>query len=180
MLRFYSERAASPQQIPLTEWRRFQSLEVVGLDQGDPGRVVFPAHDRGVTPGGERRHNDGFPRIAWRKSIRNLIRVRRFLPVVVRGDRRAVAIYEIEGRILQGIRDAQILQGRTYRAHDDLRASPRHDETANHRVVARLDEPACADVCELRIGALGQVVGFDNAGARLYMRTTDHSRVVAR
>jgi D-alanyl-D-alanine carboxypeptidase len=67
-------------------------LQVVRFNHGNADGVILPADNRRVIPGGERGHDNRLARIARRETVRDFIRVRRLLPVVVRSYGRTVSI----------------------------------------------------------------------------------------
>ena len=154
-------------------------LEVVSLDQTHAGRAVFPLHDDGVGAGRERSHDRRFPVVGWRQAGRFDLAFLRPLPIVVARDERAVRIPQIEHGIGQRVGDSG--QARPDCAHDHLGragAGIENDETADHDVVARLDEAAGGDVCQRRSSV--ETVGFDQPDAGPAILPLHHRRVSAR
>ena len=76
------------------------ALDIVDLDEADPGRVVSAAQDGGVLAGGE-RSDDGSLVVVGRRDAALLgVRARAVFPVVVKRNR-GVLIEQLERRIFQ-------------------------------------------------------------------------------
>ena len=80
---------------------------VIGLDQADPGRAVFALDDGGVGAGREMRENRRLPVVGRREPGRADDSSLALAPVVVEGEESAVAVAQLQRRILQRAADAR-------------------------------------------------------------------------
>ena len=149
----------------------FLLLQVVSLDQAYAGRVVHPAHNGSVAAGREILDESRFEIVGRRNRggldlflLAAAIRAR--LPVVVRSNQGTAAIAQLQGGIAQsaGNRDRWSERADQHSGRPDTTAAP-DNQAADHDVIACVHKASCADVCQLRVRALPEIVNFDQAHA---------------
>ena len=160
------EVVASPNQrsrADVAQFRWNRLTQVVQFNQGDAGRVIFAAHDRGVGAGKQRRINGSLEVISRRdaggddrRGLHGII-----LPVIVRNGGQARTI-QLQDRIGQ----------------DTGNAGDRRSDGSQEHVLgraARDDEPADADIlARLNAHPGGEVQGLRSWGrARRWSRRCD-------
>ena len=119
--------------------------------------VVFSgsAHDRGVIASFEIEQDSAFRFVRRGENSRRDRGCLRLLPIVIRGNGRALGVEKFQGWIKQRIRDVRSSEGRTDRAKQNGRRDcAGDDQSANHDRVARPDRAACADVQKPAAGLL--------------------------
>ena len=99
-------------------------------------------------------------------------------PIVINGDKLAIAVIKLQGWICQGVGHTEIRQAGTNRAKKHPRRSvPGDDRAADHHVIACVDETARRDIGQLGIDRLIQVVHFEQAYARSVVLAPDNDRI---
>ena len=117
--------------------------------------------------GRQRGEDAGFLRVLERQAIRRQKRGghRIVSPVIIRDQRRAVGIVQLQCRIGQDVVQSKLAERRSKAAqgHSGIVLASAQDKAANHHVVAGLDKATGADLGELRIGTLVVIIHFDEA-----------------
>ena len=127
-------------------------IQIVHFHQCDSGGVVYATHDRCVVAGWQVCNNRRFPWICWSQStVEDFLDLvvhynpsdYRHLPIIVEANQNTGAVVQFQGRISQYVGHAKLSEFRANGTDNhSLWSRPCNDETANHHVVACLDEAA--------------------------------------
>ena len=125
-------------------------LKAVNLDQCYSSSITLAADDGGIWAGIQRSHNGRLAIILRRyRGIDDLLLLGR-APIVVRYNRCAGAIVELEDGVLQSTGNNTV-QGWSYRPYDYLGRLLLDDESADHHVVTAQHRASGGDLRELRL-----------------------------
>ena len=143
--------------------RRLHVGQNINVDQGVADCVVFAADDRsGISWWA--LDDDGRLIIVRRGEAAGLnFGLLTILPVIVRGEQRAIPIVHLEDWIGQNVGHTKLAQGRSKSAHDYLYYSIAADKTGDHDVLISIDKTADADVGKSNRHRVIQVVSFHQA-----------------
>src|ERR1700686_458797 len=150
-------------------------LQIVDFYQPNTGRVVLPTHNRGVVARSKSRYQGRFQIVRRWNSRRfdlGLLRLAGLivdLPVVVGRKRRPISVVQFKSWIAQRAGDTGTSQRWSKRAHNHLcapTARTSYNQPADHDVITCVDKSTCADVRQLRVRRLRQIVNLHQAHAR--------------
>src|SRR2546423_3828914 len=143
-------------------------MDVVNLDQSYSCAAVFPGQNGSELADGHRYKDCCFLRIGESETVGaklgRLVWI--ILPIVVRGDNTTVIVMELQGRIGQDRIEAKL--GQRWSNPSDYYpcgSTAADDESSDHDVVIRQNKATRADVTQLRIDRLAEVIEFDETYA---------------
>src|ERR1700686_749423 len=160
-------------------------LQIVDLDEPHTGRVILPADDGGAVAGSESRYQGRF-QIVCRWNCRRLdlrlltAAIRPRLPVVVARDRSSTSVVQLKSRIGQNACDGNRWSQCAHNHFGSPASATADDQPADHDVVTRVNKTSRADVRQLGICALRQIVNLNKPNTRSPILAGKDSRVSPR